>query len=209
MRKQKTNARRHPDRREEILQVATRLFNEHGVHSVTTRQIAAVIGISQPSLYAHFSSIQDIQEEVSGRAFSLLENSIRAASSGNTDPQDLLKQGIQSYIGFGLNNPDAYRIAFMIEHPDQNDSEKMGSEDFNQLDHPGPRAFSYLKFLVAGVRPDLDAETVECLGQSLWATLHGLVSLLIARRDFPWANRERLIAQHTQLAFVMVLNAKL
>jgi hypothetical protein len=32
--------------------------------------------------------------------------------------------------------------------------------------------------------------------QTLWAGLHGLVSLLIARAEFPWVERETLIAAH-------------
>jgi hypothetical protein len=40
---------------------------------------------------------------------------------------------------------------------------------------------------------------VTLLTQSLWAGLHGLVSLLIARPDFPWEERETLIARHLEL----------
>lgn len=42
----------------------------------------------------------------------------------------------------------------------------------------------------------LDPKTVDLLAQSLWTSLHGLVSLLIARPAFPWADRERLIESH-------------
>jgi hypothetical protein len=37
------------------------------------------------------------------------------------------------------------------------------------------------------------------LTQSIWAGLHGLVSLLIARPDFPWVERETLIARHLEM----------
>ena len=35
--------------------------------------------------------------------------------------------------------------------------------------------------------------------QALWAGLHGLVSLLIARPEFPWIDREALIATHVAM----------
>jgi hypothetical protein len=34
---------------------------------------------------------------------------------------------------------------------------------------------------------------VEAITQTIWASGHGLVSLLISKPDFPWANRNKLI----------------
>jgi hypothetical protein len=49
------------------------------------------------------------------------------------------------------------------------------------------------RFVAAGLtRP---GEAV-LLSQSLWAGLHGLVSLLIARPGFPWADHQVLISRH-------------
>ena len=41
------------ERREEILRAARELFLEHGVEGVSTRQIAARVGISQTALYVY------------------------------------------------------------------------------------------------------------------------------------------------------------
>jgi AcrR family transcriptional regulator len=41
--------------RDEILEAAATLFTEHGYTDTTTRQIAAVVGIRQASLYYHFA----------------------------------------------------------------------------------------------------------------------------------------------------------
>ena len=54
----------HPDPN-----AASDLFGQCGVQAVTTRQIAQLVGISEPSIYAHFPSIQAIQDEVGARAF--------------------------------------------------------------------------------------------------------------------------------------------
>ncbi|MCA6235748.1 MAG: WHG domain-containing protein, partial [Phenylobacterium sp.] len=37
------------------------------------------------------------------------------------------------------------------------------------------------------------------LAQTLWAGLHGLVSLWLARRDFTWEDRETLITRHLDM----------
>ena len=46
--------------RQLILQVARGLFMEQGYRTVSTRQIAASCGITQPALYRHFATKQDL-----------------------------------------------------------------------------------------------------------------------------------------------------
>jgi AcrR family transcriptional regulator len=46
--------------RDEILEVAARLFTEHGFADTTTRQIADTVGIKQASLYYHFADKSSI-----------------------------------------------------------------------------------------------------------------------------------------------------
>lgn len=192
-------------RRDAILEAASELFGEHGVQTVTTRQIAQMVGISQPSIYAHFPSIQAIQDEVGARSFALLENAISA--SINAPPETQLRIAIQGYLEFGLQNPQAYRIAFMLEHSAPAKHE--GHQDMNTFaltDHPGPRAFGHLVRIVALNRPDLSSEAVEIRSQCLWAMLHGLVALILARPHFPWADQTKLLAEQSSSAFNMVFN---
>ena len=193
-------------RREDILAAASALFSQHGVHGVTTRQIAAKVGISQPSLYAHFASVQDIQAEVSIRAFALLEK--LSAPQPGAPPQNQLHQTVASYVAFGLGNPEAYRIALMPEHPKapvDPSAPALDHKAFASLDHPGPRLFGHLRQTVARLRPELAEDRLLILIQCLWASLHGLVALLIARPDFPWADRDSLIAEQSRLACRMIL----
>jgi len=50
--------------RERILVEASRLFAVQGYHGTTTREIAAEVGISQPSLFFHFPTKKAIVEEL-------------------------------------------------------------------------------------------------------------------------------------------------
>jgi hypothetical protein len=34
---------------------------------------------------------------------------------------------------------------------------------------------------------------IEAISQILWATIHGITSLLIVRPEFPWVEKEKLI----------------
>lgn len=181
-------------RREEILAAALKLFSEYGMQTVTTRQIAAAVGISQPSLYAFFPNKQALEAEVCTRAFEELTaritDGLEALKRGNTD---ICKLG-RIYVDFGLANPDAYRLAFMVEKPEMVSTVESGDDPVLKA---GLKAFNLLREAVGlTVGTGLPPQELELMAQSLWAALHGLVSLLLARPNFPWRKQNRLIEYH-------------
>lgn len=48
------------ERRAAIIDTAMRLFGERGFRGVTTREISAAVGVSEPVLYQHFPSKRDL-----------------------------------------------------------------------------------------------------------------------------------------------------
>ncbi len=191
------------ERREEILAEALRLIGERGVQGVSTRQIAEAVGISQPSLYAYFPSRDAIVEELHDRAFVLL---VQALDQFRPTPGKPLEQAVEYlrvYVDFGLQNPDAYRVAFMIEG-----AAKPKPPVADPSAKPAMQAFDRLREAVRTLHLNGGAYKAdpEALAQCLWAGLHGLVSLLIARPNFPWAEREALIRTHLILLARGVLN---
>lgn len=52
------------DRREQILQVASLMFSERGFHGVTTKDLSKRLAITEPILYRHFSSKDELWQEV-------------------------------------------------------------------------------------------------------------------------------------------------
>ena len=100
-------------RLDEILTAARALFLEHGAENVTTRQIAARVGISQTALYVYFKSKEEMLDRLVAGALSKLGAAIEAVSAGNEDPFEFLRLTLTEYIRFGLENPDEYRLVFM------------------------------------------------------------------------------------------------
>lgn len=181
------------ERREQILQVALQLFAQHGMAHVSTRQIAQAVGISQPSLYAHFATANEISAELCLRAFAgLAEASRRVLAEPATPAEHFYRLG-RAYIDFGLAHPDMYRLAFMQE----TDAEvaELVQQGKDPVMAAGQGAFDMLRGVLAQML-DRRASEVELQAQSIWASVHGLTSLLIARPMFPWADREALIAHH-------------
>jgi AcrR family transcriptional regulator len=181
------------ERREEILAAALRLFAQQGMASVTTRAIARAVGISQPSLYAHFASAGEIGDELCRRGFEGLQARFAAVLRAGGAPGERLRALGRAYVDFALDQPDLYRIAFMLEDPN---CAKPGEIDAAMS--AGLNAFGGLRALIAELRGADDGET-DALAQSVWASVHGLVALLLARPGFPWVAREALIGLHLEM----------
>src|ERR1051325_7921474 len=49
-----------PQRREQLMQVATKLFARNGYEATTTAAIAEMAGVTEPILYRHFKSKQEL-----------------------------------------------------------------------------------------------------------------------------------------------------
>ncbi len=185
-------------RREQILAHSLQLFGAHGMHNVTTRQIAAAVGISQPSLYAHFPTRDAIGIELCQRAFERLHDCLVAAIDVDGTPEERLHRLGQDYIGFGLANEAAYRVAFMTPMSKEMDDGKGATLA------AGLKAFAVVRGLYEEVL-GTESPQVDVRAQSCWASVHGIVALLLDRPEFPWVERELLIEAHlkrlTMVAF--------
>ena len=186
------------ERREEILDAAQGLIAQKGVNAVSTRQIAEIAGISQPALYAYFTTKDDIAAELCVRAFAILGQRMAEARVNYTPTTENFDRCLRVYIDFGLDHPDAYRVAFMLEKSvDGSFLEKTGGKPMAA----GQEVFQVFVEMVGELhaRGLMAGDDVMAATQSLWAGLHGLVSLLIARPEFPWIERETLIATHVAM----------
>ena len=194
-----------PERREEILAAALRLFGQYGLYGVSTRQIAQAVGVSQPTLYAYFASKDQIAAELHARAFRELEARLKLGVR-DADTPEAVAAGLRIYVDFGLENPDAYRVAFMIEGPHGRVA-VAGPVDESDVSVPGHTAFDILRHMIADLhRRGLGTgDDPERMAQSVWAGMHGLVSLLIARPGFPWADREALVDGHVRMLADMAM----
>ncbi len=72
--------------RERILETAAALFARRGFHGTTTREIAAKVGIRQPSLFHHFPSKLAILAELLNRDLRPALERIRRHRSDDADP---------------------------------------------------------------------------------------------------------------------------
>jgi AcrR family transcriptional regulator len=80
-----------PQRREQLIQVATRLFAEHGYEATTTKDIAKSAGVTEPILYRHFKSKQELFVAIVRNVSDQTIKHWQEIISGSTDPAERIR----------------------------------------------------------------------------------------------------------------------
>lgn len=190
------------ERRDEILAAAKALFLKEGVESVSTRKLAQLVGLSQTGIYVYFKSKQAILAALIDASFRKLGAALSAIDGKSKGPFQYLERALPVYIRWGLENPDEYRLAFMLRDPGTS-AHPNSDADPSEKSFEGVRVFAVLEeaivAAVAAGEVNMIDKDPRSIAQCVWASLHGLVSLLIVFPLFDWVARERLIAAHTRL----------
>lgn len=171
--------------REQILAATEQLLIAKGnVDDVSIRDIAAAVGVTPPSIYLHFADKEELVNAVCERHFRELDRICARATKGVDDPVKAVRAMGRAYVRFGVERPEEYRILFMSIQAHQDPQvylERLkGLSGFNQL------VAAVRRCMDAGAFMSGDAFAVAC---TLWAGVHGMTSLLIAKPNFPWPRR--------------------
>ena len=172
--------------REEILDAARSLIAKDGYENLSIRKIAERIEYSPGTIYLYFKDKSGILEQICEQTFTKLDKSLSAIAADSGDPLEALRRGLRIYAMFGLENPDHYLITFMQRASEQLEHKKDGA---------GERCFECLRTNVgAAVDAGLTrSNDVEAIAQTLWAGIHGVTALLVAKSGFPFIERTRLV----------------
>jgi AcrR family transcriptional regulator len=152
-------------RRRLITSTARTLAEREGWEAVTTRRLSTEIEYSQPVLYKHFSSMEDIVEAVALEGFGELAATLGAARREGGTPGEALGRVAHAFNDFATDNPALYDAMFTRA------TRRFGAEDTPQ---PLSAGFAELREAVAAVVSGPDVDTVT---EVLWAALHGLTRL--------------------------------
>lgn len=155
-------------RRRLITATARTLAEREGWDAVTTRRLSTEIEYSQPVLYKHFASMEDIIEAVALEGFGELADTLGAAR-GDGPPQEALSRVAHAFRSFAAENPALYDAMFT-----RTTRLRFGPS----APAPLTAAFAELREAVNTVAGGRDVDT---LTEVLWAALHGLT--MLARND--------------------------
>lgn len=175
--------------RQEIMDAARELFVEKGYENVSMRKIAEKIDYSATTIYLYFDDKADLMTQICERTFAKLAYNIKSINRKIADPVEALRAGMTEYVNFGLRHPSDYLLLFNTAMPE---TPSVPFEESN-----GKLAFETLREAVtACVKAGLArSDDVDALSQSLWMGIHGITSLLITQKGFPFVDRKHLIYQ--------------
>jgi AcrR family transcriptional regulator len=161
--------------RDRILESARDLFLEHGAKAVSMRGVAARAGVTAMAIYRHFEGREALLRAVVAKGHATFLQYLQMALGGSTPWERLVRSG-SAYLRFALENPRDYAVMFM--------------EAAEEREPPRRRAPKWqdaatFRFLVDRIRECaaegvLSVEDPEDAALTVWAQVHGLVSLYLA-----------------------------
>jgi AcrR family transcriptional regulator len=183
--KSKNNKQEKPSVRELILAAARELFATLGYEAVTMRQVAQKINYTPTTIYLHFQDKQQLINDLCSQDFLALAGAFQHLNEVK-DPVERLCRMALEYMSFGLQHPNHYKLLFMTPHPSRLPNE----EKLIRRGNPAEDAYAFLRSTVieciAAGQFRKEYRDPELVSQILWASIHGVTSLHIARGNDPW-----------------------
>ncbi|MFN0252663.1 MAG: TetR/AcrR family transcriptional regulator [Kofleriaceae bacterium] len=179
--------RERQQKRTAILEAARELFVERGVEAVTLREVAQKIEYSTTAIYVHFGDKAALVAAMIEEDFAAFSKGLEAAAS-IVDPVERIVALQTAYIDFALSKPHHYQMLFLTP--------PRGAEKIK--DSTSPAGIQGYRVLLAAIEECLHTKRLRAelsdaavLTQTVWATVHGMVSLRIVlghQPAFHWAD---------------------
>jgi AcrR family transcriptional regulator len=161
-----------------ILEAAGDLFLEKGYADFSLRQVAERIGYTPTTIYLYFKDKDDLLAQVANAGFDLFTRALEEAACATDDPWERIEALAHAYIRFGCENAKHYRLMF-LQRPDylvalSPEARAPRRASFAVLVHAVEEAMS---------RGVLRHGDVEDTANTLWALVHGIVTLAVTMDD--------------------------
>ncbi len=147
-----------------VVDAAALLADTEGLESMTLAQLAAVLGVRSPSLYAHVASLEDLRRRLGGRGAHELAAKLTHAVAGRAGA-DALRAIAHAYREYAHEHPGSYAAA-------QRARELQADEDAIVA---GRAVTDVVLAVLRGY--DLDGDDAVHAARAIRVALHGFVSL--------------------------------
>jgi AcrR family transcriptional regulator len=204
-----TTARRRPRNRrgegtrlrDELTRAARQLLmTAERETDLSIRAVTRAAGAAPQSFYLQFASLDELLYAVYALEFEDMRQVMAAAADSAQDPAARLRAVCDAYCAYAQAQPGRYRALTGVRgqaHPEWDGSPL-----------PGAPAFAVLRDSVAAALAASQNPADPFLTAStLWACLHGIITLQADRPAFPWPPQADMIA--ALLDQMLVLNRAL
>lgn len=176
--------------RERILQTSRTLLYSQGHLALSMRSIAKEVGVSATSIYLYFDNKDHLLHTLIEESVEELSVFIEHKVSQATTVVDKFSENIRAYVEFALTNPEKYQIIYNV-HPEA--MSRYPKEKFRKA----RRCYELLvSFIEEGVAKGLmEVANPVIAAYSIWAQLHGVVSVVINQRLDNRIDRELFVQE--------------
>lgn len=163
--------------RDQILDISRHMLFEDGYTSLSMRKIAKKANVSATSIYLYFENKDHLLHTLIEESVEDLSHFIESRALDVTDNIERFKKIVESYVDFGLQNPEKYEIIYKVRPESM---ARYPKEKFRKA----RRAYELLvKTIEDGVKAgDMEVEKPLVAAYSIWAQLHGVVSVVLNKR---------------------------
>lgn len=176
MKEKKTSPYHHGNLKEELLQTALEMIDKEGLDTITLRELTQRLGTSRTAVYRHFASKEALILGVIEKGYEHLNLLFTPIFQDRMHSvADRFEAMGRAYLNFAIEHPNLYRLLFGENFRHERE-EICDYKDENQA--TGLYALIGLLLeaqeegIIAPVNPMVQAAMV-------WASIHGLASLLI------------------------------
>jgi AcrR family transcriptional regulator len=158
------------DLKEACLQAAREVIAEHGVESLSMRDVARKLGISHQAPYRHFPSRDHLLAEIMRRCFADFAQYLDDRGPGVAPRTNLDGMG-EAYLDYAQQKPLEYRLMFGTPWPEP--------AQHPELVRYAVHAFDTLRNTLRVMHGDSAAQRARADLDALfiWSALHGMASI--------------------------------
>jgi AcrR family transcriptional regulator len=168
-------------RRDQVIDVARRLFGERGTTEVSMDEIAAVAGVARSTVYVYFANRDELLRSCLQRMLNQLLESIAVDWERDTEPAQRLRTLIGGMFERLDDNPAFFRLALVTQEAVTQGSAAVGSElALIGLEIAGMIDNLYLEGVSSGLfRPMEPDRATSLIGQQIYGAMSVRASELI------------------------------
>ena len=189
--------------REEILEAVEQLLVQTGdAGAVSIRAVSQLVGVTAPSIYRHFVDKDAMVRAACTQAWERFDHYLIEAAVSESDPLLSIKAEALAYLRFASAHPGEYKVLFMVPAEESFADQAHNAFDFEKSE------YTSLVHIAQAVEKAIETKAIlpiadpMAMAAMLWASVHGIASLRIAKPEVPWPS----IEDQLEVMFAMLAN---
>lgn len=176
--------------RQEIIDVSKELLLKEGFGKISMRKIAAKAGVSATSIYLYFKNKDELLLALIEESIEKLNSALKEAAEPDSGPVERLERMAMAYVKYALENPQEYEIIYMVRPEEM---PKYPKEKFRQVRDTYELIASIIHKGSEKMLLEVDDPLVSAY--TIWAQLHGIVSVVLNKRLDTRIPKEKFLNQ--------------